>query len=431
MRLRIGLLTSAFNRIVAAVSPLVVIPFALDSLGTAGYGAWAAATAIAGALAFADLGLGASLMTRLGRIPLESDPAIREARTLVSSAFAMTLLISTSLLIALGLSLVWVDWSRVLGSDASRLPFGDAIALAALGALAANITAGLIVRIQYGLGQQGRSNIWQTGASVLTVVAVWICHYRDVGPTIFIVVVSLTPTVAALANALVFFKFSPIGRQIAPRAASVDSGVANSVLRLGGRFFAVSVLMLPATALDPWIVAQTASVTDAAAFAVPARAFALVGSLSALATIPLWALYAEAFSRHDVEWVERTTRRMTLLLAVGVGSICAIGALTGPSLMGFWVGDQLRAPTMIWLGLACWWFVTCVTAPAFMVQNSTETLGPQTVGYAVFLVAIPLKWSVSAAFGYEWIPVVGAAAYVLIMWPSCLKGYKASLHGRR
>jgi hypothetical protein len=81
----------------------------------------------------------------------------------------------------------------------------------------------------------------------------------------------------------------------------------------------------------------------------------------------------------------------------------------------------------LWFGLALWWLAQCLTGPAFMVQNGATVLRPQLIGYTVMLVSIPAKWWVGATGGHEWIPWVGAALYVLVLWPACWVGYNRSL----
>jgi hypothetical protein len=95
--------------------------------------------------------------------------------------------------------------------------------------------------------------------------------------------------------------------------------------------------------------------------------------------------------------------------------------------MQAWLGGEVAPAPVLWGGLALWWVVQSFTSPAFMVQNGAEVLWPQTVGYTLFLVALPLKWWVSIEFGYEWIPFVGAGLYAVVIWPACWYGYRQAL----
>ena len=62
-----------------------------------------------------------------------------------------------------------------------------------------------------------------------------------------------------------------------------------------------------------------------------------------------------------------------------------------------------------------------------MAQNGAEVLQHQTIGYLVLALSLPIKWWVSNRYGYVWIPWVGAASFVVIIWPACAFGYRSTL----
>lgn len=428
--LAVGVPTLVLNRGLAAAIPLLVVPIGLNHLGTAGYGAWAAALSITAFVAFADLGIGTGLMTRLGQLQLSDAQDANRARQYVASAYAMMVGIVSIALALLFCSAPLVDWAALLGvhhgPDRSRI---ESIVLATIAAFIVNMLGSLIVRVQYGVGQQGRSNLWQALASISALAATWAGARLDFAPGWFVLCAAFAPVGVSLINTVSFFKVSRIGRGLAPKLGDVRQAVMRSLMSLGGRFLAVSVLMTASVAVDPWIVARTSALTEVPSYAIPFRIFTLIGAISVMLALPLWPLHAQAIVAGDVQWIRRITARMTLGSSALVAITSLAAVVVGPNLVEAWLGHGLSRSILLWGGLALWWFVQTVTGAAFMVQNGAEVLGPQTVGYLCLLVALPLKWWVSATYGFEWIPLVGSVLYVLIIWPACFVGYRRALEG--
>ena len=172
----------------------------------------------------------------------------------------------------------------------------------------------------------------------------------------------------------------------------------------------ITLLLTLSTQVDPWIVAQTSGLADVPAYSIPWRVFAVIGTIALILTQPLWPLHAQALAAGDVDWVSTVTRRMTMATLAIVGGAGALAALVGPGLVDIWLQAGIPKEPTLWVGLALWWFAQSATGPAFMAQNGAEVLRPQTIGYVVLVLSLPLKWWVSSQYGYVWIPWVGAAS---------------------
>lgn len=422
--LRRGIVTSVLNRGIAALVPLLMVPTALRYLGATGYGAWATAVALTAFVGFADLGIGTGLMTRLGA--LQGIPnSDGEARRLVASAYTLTSGIAVSSLFALWLSSLRVDWSRLLGVKGSVEV--NAIVLTTLSAVLLNITASLIVRVQYGVGQQGQSNIWQTAGNLAALVFAWVVARLDLGHSWFVAAAAFAPVALAAINTLAFF-LSPRGRRLRAGVADVHLATIRRLLSLGSKFLVVSLLAAAAIAVDPWIVARTTELQRVPSYVIPFRIFTLIGTVSVMATVPLWPMNAQALAEGDTAWVRRTTTQITTLMTVVVALLSLIVVLGRDQIVHFWLGGGIVVSPLLWSGFAVWSCVQTFTGAAFMVQNGATVLEPQMIGYlALLLASLPLKWLVSAEFGPSWIPWVGSALYVAFIFPACWIGYRTAL----
>jgi O-antigen/teichoic acid export membrane protein len=406
-------------------APFVTVPVSLQYLGASLYGAWAAALSLTAVAVFADLGIGAGLMTKLATVTAGND--IARAKRLVSTAYLALSVAVLFCLILLWLSSLILDWAVVIGGSSSA---GDRqielLTLLTLSGFILNIVASLIIRVQYGMQQVGHSNVWQGAASLVGIVAVFAAARLDPGSGVFIAIVSFSPVFISIINTFIFF-MGKSGRSVSPRLNQFSLADLKDLAGIGGRFLFITVLMSISLASDTWIVAQTASLPEVASYAIPARIFAMVGVVVSIFTTPLWPLNAAALHNGDITWVRAVTRKMVLVTSLTVAGLVGVGVLVGTQAITWWLSDAISPSKTLLCGLGLMVLVQAVAAPMFMVQNGGGVLGPQTIGYILYLAVVPVKWIVAENIGIAWIPVAGALLYCLFVWPAALIGYRRTL----
>ncbi|UKA65927.1 hypothetical protein LFT44_15670 [Arthrobacter sp. FW306-05-C] len=407
------------------LSPFVTVPVSLQYLGASLYGAWAAALSLTAVAVFADLGIGAGLMTRLAKAMAEDDTS--RARRLISTAYLALSLAVVICLISLWVSSLSVDWAAVVGrSSSANDPEVESLTLLTLSAFILNIVGSLIIRVQYAMQQVGRSNMWQGAASVIGIAAVLVAARVAAGSEFFIALASFSPVCVSLVNTILFFT-GRHGRSISPRLSQFSWNDLKDLAAIGARFLLITVLMAATLSSDNWIIAQTVSLSEVTNFAIPARIFAMFGVITAILTTPLWPLNAAALQNGDTAWVRAITRKMVIITSLSVGGLAGIGILLGKQAIGWWLGSAIVPSSTLLCGLGLMVFVQAVVAPLFMVQNGGGVLMAQTVGYSLFLIVVPLKWFIATHIGTMWIPFAGATLYCVLVWPAAFIGYRQTL----
>lgn len=426
--LKLGLITSFLNRGVAALVPLVMVPLALGYIGVENYGAWTAAAAITGLAAFADFGIGNGLMTRLGELGDREDD-LREKRRLVASGYALLCTIAFSLLCLLVLCSYLFDLAEILGAAGrASSETVELIIILTFGAVVLNMLAALVVRVQYGVGQQAVSNIWQAVGSGAGLVAAFAVSKSDAGSPMFVGAAVFAPPIIGLINTAVFFGISGVGRKL--RGSFRDASVADTsqLLKLGVKFFLISVLLAVAVQLDPWIVARVAALEEVPTYVIPARIFATVGTIAVLMGTPLWPLHARAVAMGDVKWIRSVTFKLSIGFTFAVAGLSGVALLSAPWLMDVWLDNSVELDIHLWFALSVWWIVQTALGPFFMVQNGASVVRPQLIGYAAMVaVVVPLKFLAGLNGGLAAIVWVGTFGYLLLVAPACVVGYRRAL----
>lgn len=416
--LRSGILGSLGIRAVAVVGPLLLIPVAIDHLGTSLFGLWVTLAAVTSVATFSDLGMGNGLLTLLPKAL--ADGETDHARGLVSSAYALLAAVSASAIALLALTFPYVPWEAVFDPDATldqsrvRLVVGVSLALTALAA-----PLNLSLRLYYATQRAHLAALWTSVSVLAPLIPVLVAVRVDTDPFLVVVLLIAAGPVTQLVASLWFFiRVAPELRP-GPRLASWR--LVRRLFRLGSLFLGLSVALVLSTSLDNVVLAQSVGLASVTAYAIPAKVFAQLAQAMTLLSLPLWAATGDAIARGDSAWVRRATGWMVSASA-GAAALAGLAAVVaGPPALRAWLGHPVPLPTSVLLGLALATTVTAALSPLFMVLNAAGVVVPQIIGWGAFaLITLPLKYFATDAWGYETLPWVTLLGLLALVAPSCV-----------
>ncbi|MCX5070030.1 lipopolysaccharide biosynthesis protein [Micromonospora lupini] len=422
-RLLSWIATAALSRAVSAVVPLFLLPVTLSYLGTDLYGLWAAVLAVTGMVAFADLGVGLGLMTRLAPCRVDGDWAT--ARRYVSSAYAAVCGVALPTCGLLWLVGGFVRWPALFNATGAAADDAHLVALVCLTAFLLNIPLSLVARVQYAYQQVAVSNIWQAAASALSLPLALGAVFAKLPPIAVIASIAISPLLVNIVNTVWTFGWRL--PRLAPRPRFVDGRGIRDLFGLGGLFFLVTLVMVLADNADPLLIAHVLGLASVTAYAVPARLFTQLGALVTLVNQPLWPMHGEALARGDLDWVRRTVRRMTVVSTLVAVVPSTLLVAFGEQFFAAWLPIPIGNRALL-LGLACWWIVLAAISPRFMVQNAAGVVRPQLWGYLLYL---PLS-VLGKLVGLHWLgvwaaPYIAVVIYSLTVVPAAIYGYRRAL----
>ncbi|MBG6103485.1 lipopolysaccharide biosynthesis protein [Micromonospora vinacea] len=424
-RLISGIGTAVLSRGTNVLVPLLLIPATLSYLGTDRYGLWMAVTALTGMVAFADLGLGNGLMTKLAPCLAAGD--IERARRYVSSAYLVlggTAGAITALLWLLGGRVPWDAVFNVTGAVSPAE--ARSISLICLTAFVVNVPLSLVNRVQYARQQVGLSNIWQGVGAGLALPFALAAIAAGMSATVVVAATVVGPVLVNVVNTVWTFGWRV--PELAPWAGRATGRLTRELLGLGGLFFVLTIVMSMATNADTLIIAHRLGLESVTEYAVPARFVTQLGLLVTLVNVPLWAMNGDSLARGEVEWVRRTARRMTY-----VSVCCALVPTAGLVLVGDrlffrWLGVPIGQDRWLLIGLAAWLVMLAAISPRFMVQNAAGVVRPQLLGWGLYLVlSVVAKWYGVGWYGISVVPYIGVGCYLLTVLPAALYGYRRAL----
>jgi O-antigen/teichoic acid export membrane protein len=420
-RIVTGILTSFGAAGAGAVAALVIAPVMFRRLGPDRFGVWAAVTALTSVALFADLGMGNSLLTRLPALrPVDVPGLLAAAYRTVAGSAAVLLSGVVAVVLTVPAGPLFGVTDPVVADQTA------AVLVVCFAAFAVNLPLALIGKVQTAMQDIARVSAWSAATAAWTVVSVTAAAAAGLPPLALIAVAVTAAPLGNLANTLHYYRRVRPG--LRPRfGAPADR--TGRLLRLGLRYFTLSVLTSSAANLDGYLVARWLGPATAAHYALTVRLFIVLNLLVTVVNTPLWPANAAALARGDRAWVRRTTRRMCVLSGGLVGA-AALALVVASPLLERWVdaADFHGLPTGVVALLAVWPVLLAVLSPMFMVQNSVGLLGPQLAGWGAFLLlSLPVKAVLAARFGLAGIPVAGTVVFAVTVVPACIVGYRAAI----
>lgn len=335
---------------VASIANLVIaVPFALEALGTARFGAWATATAFLFLANFMDLGLGNGTMNLVASAHGRNQP--EEARTYLREGTRALVQVGAGFAAVILLLAPFVPWHLVLGLSPGHAHEALATALIVGIGMALSAPLGLAGRVQLGRSQGQRTYRWQAAGHILSLGLVVLFSTNRLGLPAITFAAILGPLIASGANSVLLWR----ELHAMPTPQKQDALALRARIRRDGlTFFVVQVAAALALAGDVPLIAAIQGAEAAAPYALAQRVYSVIPIALGLVLAPLWPIYRQALAAGDYRWAAATLR--TTLITGGLLALVAATAITlgFDRIIDLWIGANASPPLLLAAGLGLW-----------------------------------------------------------------------------
>jgi O-antigen/teichoic acid export membrane protein len=410
--------TGISARVVSMGISFITVPLALHYLGNERFGLWMTISSVLAMAGFADFGVGNGVLNTVSDAFGRDDP--NGIRCAVSSGFAVLTAICTALLTLFFLSYRFISWGNLfrVSSAHARSEAGPAMIVFVV-CFALNIPLDVVQRVQLGLQQGFRTNMWQVLSSLMALAGVVAAIHVRAGLPVLVIALAGAPILGTAMNAFYFFGISR--RDLMPTWRMVSPEVISRITKLGGLFFVLQSVAAISYSADNFIVARTLGAADVTMFSIPQRLFAIIAVPVTMFVAPFWPAYGEASSRGDIVWIRRTLVR-TLLVVFATTSVACVGLLLASNrIIVWWVGPQIRPPFLLMLGFAVWTVINACNNTLGVFLNGLSIVRFQVVTTGVFGVGcLVIKVLFARHYGTVGVPWATSLAFVALSVPPYL-----------
>jgi O-antigen/teichoic acid export membrane protein len=393
---------------------LASVRWGVDYLGPERFGLWMTITSIITLLSFADFGMSNSLVNLVSAAAGKDDTdAIRRS---VSNGFAIMLLVALVIGIIFFSVYYFIDWGKVTNvvEPTSINEAGPAIS-AYIIIFLISLPLSVVQRVQVGLQESWRSNLWLFAGQLLATIGLALVVYLNGGVPYLVLAVAGIPVIVMAINFIDYFFRQR--RDIRPSLNAVDSVIAKRLTHVSLLFFAMQFMAVIGNASDNIIIAQLLGAPAVSPFAIMQKLTMMLG-IAQLFISPMWPVFGEALARGDHLWARRAlTNTLGVSLLFGLCSGLII-LLFGGEIVAIWAGKLMVPNSTLLVGFAAYSILMCAGGSLSVFLNNGEYLRRQAVIYiCASIISVILKitfvryWQ--DASGAIWGTVIGYSFFFI------------------
>jgi len=407
-------LAAMLARVISMLTPLITVPLTFQYLGLERYGMWQTIASFAGFLAFADLGVGNGIVSRIAQADGRGDRDIIVQT--ISTAFILLAGVAVLLIILYGATASFVPWDKVFNV---KTPLAIAEASPAMTVFIVcfvlSLPISIVQKVQLAHQDGFNSYLWQCLGNLTGLGVVCLAVSRQFSLPILMLGMMGAPLLVTGLNGVDYFAWRK--PWLLPRRRYFNKIAAWKLLGASSSFLAISTLTSAGMGADNIIAAQLLGTDAVAQLSVPARMAIPLAVVGQMLYLPMWGAYAEAIGCGEVAWVRQSVAKLTKLtvLFTAVGALILV--IVGPWAVGLLTRQGLQTNYFLLAGLGVWAIMVSACGPSFMVLNAAHVLRPQICMYSAFLLlSVSAKLLLAKHFGIDGIVWAGVAIYPLVVF---------------
>ncbi|MFT4733091.1 MAG: O-antigen/teichoic acid export membrane protein [Sediminicola sp.] len=315
----------------------IMVPIALDYVGSARYGIWLTISSITAWLSYFDIGLGNGLRNKLGEAIAQGKSSL--ARTYISSAYSLIIGISVILFICFLLLSNFLDWTKILntsllGSSELREIVVLVVLFFCLGFSMKTLNSILEALQLYAL-----KDVIGLGSQILALIGVIVLANFTEGSLLNLCLVYGSQTFIGLAiGSLILFGTKL--KDLRPSWRLVNLKVAVPLLTLGGWFFLNQILYLIQTQTSLILVAQLYGPEEVTEFNLSMNYIGMGAMLFIMTLSPFLSAFTEAYTKKDTLWINSTMKKILKVLVVAIVVVLLMAFFYKP-IFAVWVDGKV------------------------------------------------------------------------------------------
>jgi O-antigen/teichoic acid export membrane protein len=142
-----------------------------------------------------------------------------------------------------------------------------------------------------------------------------------------------------------------------PRGRYLDPSLSSQLFRTGAPFFLIRIAGIVVFGTDNLVISHYLGADQVTPYSVTMRVVTYAQFIPALMFASLWASYAEANARGDLEWIRKTYARTMRSNSAAMLALLVILAVCGRPLIRFWAGAPAVPSEAMLLAMCTWTFI--------------------------------------------------------------------------
>ena len=322
---------------------LAIVPLTLGYVDKEMYGVWLTLSQILVMLQFFDVGFGHGLKNRLTEALANGD--YDRSKTLISTTYAMMLIIFTPLGLMCELLIPQVNWPQLLNVNVAY--HNDIVQT--LQVLVVGICIQMVVSVINAVANAHQkvalaSSFPVIGNALALLCIVALSHFTQGSLMTLGVVFSFLPIIVTVIASIILYhtKFC----KVKPSTKYIDFSCVKNIISLGAKFFIIQIQALVMFQTTNLLISNILGPSYVTYYGIVYRYVNVATMLINIIFAPLWPAFTDAYTKGDFTWMRSIYRKMVSLYLVCVVFMAAM-IFASPIVFPLWIGDKANIPFLM------------------------------------------------------------------------------------
>jgi O-antigen/teichoic acid export membrane protein len=361
------------------------------------YGLWLTISSIISWFGFFDLGLASGLRNKFAESMAKDE--VNLSRELVSTTYALMLIISGILITVFTIVSRFLDWTRLLNTSVGFKSELSMLILIVFFCFCLRFVFNIIGQIYLADQRPAISNSINLVSNMICLAVIYLLKQFNDHSSLLLMgtILSVVPVATLVLVNLYSFRFRY--RSLKPAIKFVNFGHAKDLLNLGFKFFLLSIASLILFSTANILITHLHGPANVTVYNIAYKYFTVTSMIFSIIMIPYWSAFTEAYIKEDLPWIKKTIHTLNKLsILFSFGTILMF--IFSKYAFRFWVGDKVVIPVDLSIALTVFTIFSILFSPYTQFLKGVGKLGLGTAIIGVkLLIYIPLALWSSSRFG--------------------------------
>ncbi len=401
---------AVFNKGVAIVISLLLVPATINYLDTVQYGIWLTISSIISWMAYFDIGLVHGFKNKFAEAKANENKLL--AQQYVSTTYAALIGIFGLILLIIESLCPLINWANILNISGNYNLLLSKICAILFLFMAVQLILGVLPALLTADQRSAYASMITTVGQGTALIAIYILASLPDKNMIYIcLALSGLPCVVLLVATFICFTHSY--KDYTPSIRHINIKLIGNIINLGGKFFIIQISMLLIFQVTNIILSRILGPESVTLYNVTYKYFSIIQMAFNILLSPFWIAYTDAYVKKDFNWMKNVYNHLTnfYYLAVVIGLIMF---LLSSSVYKLWLPDYVEIPWDLSLAMCLYILILSYSNMLMILINGTGKVFMQMLIYVFCaIIAIPLMIILCKHFGIIGLLIVLGAVYTL------------------
>lgn len=406
-----NIIGSFFNKGIAIVISLLIIPITIDYLEPEQYGIWLTISSMIMWISYFDIGLVHGFKNKFAEAIANNNNLL--AREYVSTTFFIMACIFIPIMIIAELINPHIIWSSILNISPQYNPTLVKVSAILIFFICIQLILGVTPAMLMASQRPAFASFITTIGQGIALICIYMLTLLPSKEMTYIsFALAGVPCIVLLFFSILLF--SKNYKKYRPSIKYIRINLINNIINLGVKFFIISISMLFIFQAVNIILSRTQGPNAVTTFNVTYKYFSIIQMAFIIILSPFWAAFTDAYTKKDYEWMKRVYHKLNKTFYFFI-ILPIIQLIISPFIYKIWLPSTVFTSVTISFFMCLYILMLTYSNLNMTLINGTGKVYIQTIVYAFWgIISVPLLYRGSKEIGIVGVLIILTLVYAVL-----------------